>query len=145
MPISNDEIRNRFTLDGRGVIRWKRIELPNELAWLERVVAPLNKEAGDEVRFLTHQRGGRFVRIAGCDVYEHRIRELLSRDDGREVPKRARKARGGARSAPRGDVKGEMRTCRMPDGSLIEAGPFADLMDYIRWSQETGGKDIRHE
>lgn len=134
MPVSDDEIRARFALNGSGQIVWKRIELPPGSEAVARLLRSaldqLNAKAGRVVEFWEQQRGGMCVRVAGSDVYEKTIRRALEgQPEGkRGSAKRERKAGAGARSAS----KGFMMRARV-NGVAQDIGPFRNSAEAFEW------------
>ncbi|MEY4863770.1 MAG: hypothetical protein RLZ51_1865 [Pseudomonadota bacterium] len=79
MPITDDDIRERIEVRGDGVLVWRKLDVPNAPGWMRREAAKLNKRAGEPVQLWRHANGGMMTRLYGCDLYEGRIRQALTK------------------------------------------------------------------
>lgn len=77
MPLTNEDIRERFEVAPDGVIVYRKIDVMNAPRWARSTADRLNARAGQAVEFTQHARGGWKVRVDGADVYEKRIRDVL--------------------------------------------------------------------
>lgn len=138
MPVSDQEIAERYELRKDGVIVFRRVSFDGLPRWARSAEDRANMRVGMEVNFFQHSHGGMVTNLYGCQISETRIRRVLG---GAELG-RARKSGGGSRAKrERSEAKddGFMQRVRM-GGAVQEVGPFQSMAEFIGWLQETGAE-----
>jgi hypothetical protein len=153
MALTNEEIDERFEIDARQVIRWRRVSARGMPRWCQAKADEINRKAGEEVNFFRHSSGRMVVKIYDCHVTDTRIRKVLQRQTGRDVAltmersarKRAR-ADKAERSAKPGSGGGKAwadpadQRPELTDRAAIEAWELREYERMVAWrrAQEDG-------
>lgn len=85
MALTNEDIDERFEIDARGVVRWKRVSAKGLPRWCVAKAEEINRKAGEPVHFFPHQNGGMVVKLYGGTVSESRVRKVLQRQTAQDV------------------------------------------------------------
>lgn len=84
MALGNEDIDERFEIDAKGMIRWRRVSAKGLPKWCAMKAEEINRKAGEEVNFFPHTNGSMIVKLYGGTVTEARVRKVLQRQTARD-------------------------------------------------------------